>query len=163
MPRSARLVLLTVTIGLLAAEDLGRSQGLSQNHLAGLVHHTVAGRRFSTQPGFAIERVNPAATSDSYVAFTFDSRGRLVVSKENDSPRILLDTDADGVYDSEKVVTDRVQNCQGLWFDGPTLYGACAETPPKTEGMAQAGARGGSGPAPAAGIFRLTPIPTAMT
>ena len=27
--------------------------------------------------------------------------------------------DKDGIYESEKVITDKVRNCQGLWFDGP--------------------------------------------
>ena len=33
---------------------------------------------------------------------TFDSRGRLAVSKEADFPRLLLDNDGDGVLESEK-------------------------------------------------------------
>jgi putative heme-binding domain-containing protein len=82
--------------------------------------------RFTTLPGFTIERVVPASNTDSYVVITFDSRGRLVVSKEFDNPRALLDRDGDGVFESEQVITDKVKNCQGLWFDGPTLYGACA-------------------------------------
>jgi putative heme-binding domain-containing protein len=93
---------------------------------ASLVTQTVAGVKFSTLPGFTIERVNPPDKTDSYVVITFDSLGRLVVSKENDHPRILLDNDKDGIYESEKIITDKVRNCQGLWFDGRTLYGSCA-------------------------------------
>ena len=89
---------------------------------AQLVMQTVAGVKFGTLPGFAIERVNPADKTDSYVVLTFDSQGRPVVSKENDHPRLLLDNDKDGMFESEKVITDKVRNCQGLWFDGPTLY-----------------------------------------
>ena len=88
--------------------------------------------KFSTLPGFVIERVNPPAKNDSYVALTFDSFGRLVVSKELDHPRLLLDNDSDGVYESEKIITDNVRNCQGLWFDGRAMYGSCvhvAEAP----------------------------------
>ena len=84
------------------------------------------GPRFTTLPGFTIERVVPASKLDSYVVITFDSKGRLFVSKEYDHPRLLLDNDNDGIYESEKVFSDKVRNCQGLWFDGPTLYGACA-------------------------------------
>src|SRR5687767_10900826 len=92
---------------------------------AQMVTQTVAGVKFSTLPGFVIERVNPPAKTDSYVALTFDSLGRLVVSKEQDHPRLLLDSDKDGVYESEKILSDKVRNCQGLWFDGPTMYGSC--------------------------------------
>ena len=49
--------------------------------------------RFTTLPDFAIERVVPAGKTDSYVVITFDSQGRLVVSKELDHPRLLLDAD----------------------------------------------------------------------
>ena len=109
-----------------------------------LVNQTVAGVKFGTLPGFTIERVNPPEKNDSYVVITFDSQGRLVVSKEQDNPRILLDNDKDGIYESEKVITDKVRNCQGLWFDGPTLYASCvlveaaaelaAKTPPAPGG-----------------------------
>jgi putative heme-binding domain-containing protein len=90
------------------------------------------GIRFTTLPDFVIERVNPADKLDSYIVITFDSLGRIVVSKENDFPRLLLDNDKDGIYEAEKVITEKVRNCQGLWFDGRTLYGHCApgEAPP---------------------------------
>jgi putative heme-binding domain-containing protein len=112
---------------------------------AQLVEQTVAGVKFGTLPGFAIERVNPSDKNDSYVVLTFDSLGRLVVSKENDHPRLLIDGDKDGVYESEKVISDKVRNCQGLWFDGPTLYGACSEAAPPTAAAAPAADAGGRG------------------
>ena len=62
---------------------------------------------------------------------TFDSQGRLVVSKEQDHPRRLVDADGDGVFEGEVVVSTRVRNCQGLWYDGPTLYGACNPAVPE--------------------------------
>ena len=96
---------------------------------ASLVTQTVAGVKFSTVPGFAIERMNPPDKGDSYVVITFDSFGRLVVSKEQDFPRILLDNDKDGIYESEKIISDKVRNCQGLWFEGRTLYASCAIVP----------------------------------
>ena len=97
---------------------------------AQLVTQTVSGVKFSTLPGFSIERVNPADKNDSYVVLTFDSLGRPVVSKENDHPRLLIDSDKDGIFESEKVLSERVRNCQGLWFDGPTLYASCSEAIP---------------------------------
>ena len=96
---------------------------------ASLVTQTVAGVKFSTLPGFVIERMNPPEKGDSYVVITFDSLGRLVVSKELDFPRILLDNNKDGIYESEKVISEKVRNCQGLWFEGRTLYAACAMVP----------------------------------
>jgi putative heme-binding domain-containing protein len=82
-----------------------------------------AGRpRFTTPPGFAVERVNPAGKTDSYVVITFDSLGRLMVSKEQEPPRWLLDTDGDGILETEKIFSDEIVNCQGLWWDDRTLY-----------------------------------------
>ena len=131
---------------------------------ASLVTQTVAGVKFSTLPGFTIERVNPPDRTDSYVVVTFDSQGRLVVSKELDHPRILLDNDKDGIYESEKIISDKVRNCQGLWFDGPVMYGSCvlveaaaelaAKTPPQPGGRGGGGGAGG-GNRPAA-IVKLT-------
>ena len=143
-----------VTRGLAAMQAPNQAQ---------LVTQTVAGVKFGTLPGFVIERVNPADRNDSYVVITFDSQGRLVVSKENDHPRLLLDNDKDGVFEAEKVITDKVRNCQGLWFDGPTLYAACSDSAPQAPptppaGAAQGGGRQGGGrggPPPAAGIYRL--------
>jgi putative heme-binding domain-containing protein len=127
---------------------------------ASLVTQTVAGVKFSTLPGFAIERMNPPDKSDSYVVITFDSLGRLVVSKEQDFPRILLDNDKDGIYESEKVISDRIRNCQGLWFEGRTLYAACAMVPTPEQVAAApppapGGGRGGPNINNRAGIFRL--------
>ena len=142
---------------LLPALPVGQAPNQAQ-----MVTHTVAGVKFSTLPGFAIERVNPPEKSDSYVALTFDSQGRLVVSKEQDHPRLLVDNDKDGVYESEKVITDKVRNCQGLWFDGRTMYGSCVHVAEAEKLQAAAknqpgggrGVGGGGGNRPA-GIFRM--------
>jgi putative heme-binding domain-containing protein len=116
---------------------------------ASLVTQTVAGVQFSTLPGFSIERVNPPDKNDSYVVVTFDSLGRLVVSKEQDHPRILLDDNNDGIYESEKIISDKVRNCQGLWFDGRSMYGSCVLVEAAAElaakAPAQQGGRGGGG------------------
>ena len=53
----SRIAVLAVILAMLAQAD-GRSQGLLRNQLTGLVEQTVAGVRFSTQPGFVIERVD---------------------------------------------------------------------------------------------------------
>jgi putative heme-binding domain-containing protein len=147
----ARRVLFRIAIlTLLATVQMpGRSQGLLQNQLAGLVERTVSGVRFWVPPDFAIERVTPADRTDSYVALTFDARGRLAVSKENDFPRLLLDRDGDGTFEAESILSEDVSNCQGLWFDGPALYGTCAMADPAAPRAP------GSQTAPAAGIFRM--------
>jgi putative heme-binding domain-containing protein len=157
--RSIRAVVVLAGVATLSAIPAGQAP-----NQASLVTQTVAGVQFSTLPGFSIERVNPPDKNDSYVVVTFDSQGRLVVSKELDHPRILLDNNKDGIYESEKVISDKVRNCQGLWFDGPVMYGSCvlveaaaelaAKAPP-----AQPGGRGGNqqggGNRPAA-IVKLT-------
>lgn len=154
-----RRVLAVVVAAVLVsvAQTPGRSQGLSQNQFENLVERTVAGVRFGTLPDFVIERVNPTDRTDSYVVVTFDSLGRLVVSKENDFPRLLLDANGDGILESEKVISEQVRNCQGLWFDGRTLYGACAmANPPAPQAAPPAPGGGrGRGSAPPAGVFRM--------
>jgi putative heme-binding domain-containing protein len=76
---------------------------------------------FQVPAGFVVE---PAAKEDvgSLVQVTFDAQGRPVVSKERAHPTMLLDSDGDGTFETEKTVSDQVNNCQGLWYDGPTLY-----------------------------------------
>jgi putative heme-binding domain-containing protein len=156
--RFARAVVALAGVAALGALPEGQAP-----NQASLVTNSVAGVQFSTLPGFTIERVNPPDKNDSYVVVTFDSQGRLVVSKEQDHPRILLDNDKDGIYESEKVISDKVRNCQGLWFDGPTIYGSCvlveaaaelaAKAPPPAAGRGGGGG-GGGGNRPAA-IVRM--------
>ena len=156
--RSAGAVLVVAGVAVLSALPSGQAP-----NQASLVTQTVAGVQFSTLPGFTIERVNPPDKTDSYVVVTFDSQSRLVVSKEQDHPRILLDNDKDGIYESEKVISDKVRNCQGLWFDGPVMYGSCVLVEAAAELAAKAPAqpagRGGNqqggGNRPAA-IVKLT-------
>jgi putative heme-binding domain-containing protein len=107
--------------------------------------------RFTTLPGFVVERVVPGDRTDSYIVITFDSLGRPVVSKEHEAPRVLIDADRDGVYEGERIITDRVRNCQGLWFDGRTLYGNCA--PGDAAAAAPAGSEGAGGSR--SGLFRI--------
>jgi putative heme-binding domain-containing protein len=149
---------IAIAVAVLApAIPLGQAPNQAQ-----MVTQTVAGVKFSTLPNFSIERVNPADKTDSYVALTFDSQGRLVVSKELDHPRLLLDNDKDGIYESEKVLTEKVRNCQGLWFDGRVMYGSCVDVEKSQEAgktapaqPAPGGGRGGPNPNRPAGVFRL--------
>ena len=117
-------------------------------------HRRDAGIRFTTLPDFVVERVNPADKLDSYVVMTFDSLGRLVVSKENDFPRLLLDADRDGIYEGEKVITEKVRNCQGLWFDGAR---SMATARPAKRPAAASRSRGRAAPAGrrASGLYKM--------
>jgi len=90
-----------------------------------MVEQMVAGRQFGTVPGFVVEKVNPVDNTDTLVVLTFDANGQPVVSKEFEGPTRLIDADGDGIWESEQLITDQVTTCQGLWFDGPVLYGTC--------------------------------------
>src|SRR5712692_4995779 len=78
--------------------------------------------RFRVPEGFAVEVAAPPEKTGSLIALTFDSLGRPVVSKERGSPTILMDKDGDGLFETQKVFTDKVTYAQGMWFDGRTLY-----------------------------------------
>lgn len=75
--------------------------------------------------GFFVEAVADADLVGSLIQLTFDAQGRPVVSKERSHPVRLVDSDGDGFFDSEQVVSHDVENCQGIWFDGSTLYANC--------------------------------------
>ncbi|MBI1355627.1 MAG: hypothetical protein GC160_14915 [Acidobacteria bacterium] len=77
---------------------------------------------FDVPAGFVVESAADADAVGSLVQITFNAKGQPVVSKERDHPTLLLDSDGDGVFETQKVVSDQVNNCQGLWYDGPTLY-----------------------------------------
>ena len=151
--RVALTIAATCTAGIALVPALPVGQAPNQ---AQMVTQAVAGVKFSTLPGFVIERVNPPDKTDSYVALTFDSLGRLVVSKELDHPRLLLDTDNDGVYESEKIITDKVRNCQGLWFDGRAMYGSCVHVQKAQEAPSTPAPAGrGANPNRPAGVFKM--------
>ncbi len=84
--------------------------------------------RFEVPAGFTVETAAPGEKTGSLVAFTFDSLGRPVVSKERAHPTILLDAKNDGVFEGEKVFSDKVTGAQGLWFEGRTLYAVAKDT-----------------------------------
>jgi len=72
--------------------------------------------------GFTAQSALPEGEAPTLIQITFDSLGRPVVSKERGQPTILLDNDGDGVFESEKVFTDKIEYAQGMFFDGRTLY-----------------------------------------
>ena len=131
------------------------------------------GSPFALLPGFKIDRVTPADKNESYIVVTFDAKGRPVVSQSSSgtgsSPRLLLDANGDGIYEGEKIVSDKLNTCHGLFYAGPTtLYANCrgevpGDPPPGPAGVGggrgapggtqQAAGRGGGGnQAPAVGI-----------
>ncbi len=77
---------------------------------------------FDVPAGFVVESAADPEAVGSLVQITFNAKGMPVVSKEKDHPTLLLDNDGDGVFETQKIVSDQVKNCQGLWYDGPTLY-----------------------------------------
>lgn len=80
---------------------------------------------FQVPAGFVVE---PAADADqvgSLIQVTFDAKGRPLVSKERSHPTLLLDNDGDGQFETEQTFSDQVENCQGVFFDGSTLYAIC--------------------------------------
>ena len=105
------------------------------------------GSPFSTLPGFTVTRVTPVEKVDSYIVITFDSLGRPVVSQSvsgnGTSPRLLIDNNGDGIFESEKILNDKINTCHGLWFEGRTLYANCIGPRQPEDGPAPA-------PAPAA-------------
>ncbi len=82
-------------------------------------------------PGFVVEEAYAPEKSGSVVMITFDSQGELVVSRERGPVVRLRDTNGDGRFDVEQVVTDKVTNCHGLLFDGADLL-AVGEGPDGT-------------------------------
>ena len=80
---------------------------------------------FQVPAGFVVEPVGGSDKLGSLIQLTFDAQGRPLVSKERSHPTLLLDNDGDGEWDAEQVFSDQVENCQGVFFDGPTLYAVC--------------------------------------
>ena len=88
------------------------------------------GSPFALLPGFKIERVTPADKTESYIVVTFDALGRPVVSQSSSgngvSPRVLLDNNNDGIFETEKIVADQLNTCHGLFYASrTTLYADC--------------------------------------
>jgi putative heme-binding domain-containing protein len=112
-----------------------------------------AGSPFALLPGFKIERVTPTDKTESLIVVTFDSLGRPVVSQSSSgngsSPRLLIDANGDGIFEGEKIVSDKLNTCHGLFYAGRTLYANCrgivAGDPPPDAAPA------GAGQPPAAG------------
>ncbi len=82
---------------------------------------------YRVPPGFAVEQLASDDQIGSLIQLTFDARGRPVVSKERSHPVRLLDRDGDGLPETQQVISDEVENCQGIWFDGSTLYANCTD------------------------------------
>ncbi|MFP6657537.1 MAG: hypothetical protein VB853_05105 [Pirellulales bacterium] len=86
---------------------------------------TLLDDQFQLPPGFHIYRAaQPQLTGGSY-DLTFDGRGRLLVAEGN-SLRRLVDTDNDGIYDSQETIADggplRGRGPQGLLVLGDHVY-----------------------------------------
>jgi putative heme-binding domain-containing protein len=112
--------------------------------------------RFDAPPGFRVDEAWSGL--GSYLALALDGEGRVYVSSEDGGVLALDDTDGDGVFERERVYTDRVTGCQGLaWKDGalfcvgdgpagPGLYRVPLAAPLPAPGTARGAARGGAAP-----------------
>ncbi len=80
---------------------------------------------YKVPAGFVVEPAADVELVGSLIQVTFDAQGQPVVAKERGHPTRLLDRDGDGFYENEQVISDQVENCQGIWFDGSTLYANC--------------------------------------
>lgn len=81
--------------------------------------------RFTTQPGFHVEKVADAPAGDakfSLINMCFDARGRLFLSRERGPVLICTDPDARGVYRTVRPYCDAVTGCQGMCWVGDSLY-----------------------------------------
>jgi putative heme-binding domain-containing protein len=122
------------------------------------------GSPFALLPGFKIERVTPPDKTESYIVITFDSLSRPVVSQSTSgsgsAPRLLLDADGDGLFESEKIIAPQLNTCHGLFLEGRTLYANCrasmpGDPPPGAEPQ-RGGGRGNQGDATGiAGFYKL--------
>src|SRR5262245_56991722 len=112
------------------------------------------GSPFALLPGFKIERVTLPTRTESYIVVTFDPLGRPVVSQSSSgngvSPRVLIDNDKDGIFETEKIVAEQLNTCHGLFYASrTTLYANCRANlpgdPPPDPGRAGGGGGGGGG------------------
>ena len=77
---------------------------------------------YDAPEGFSVSEVASHQQIGSAVAFTFDGRGRPIVSRERGPIQVVVGADRDGVCDEVQVLSDRVTNCQGLCVIGESLY-----------------------------------------
>lgn len=117
----AAFVLLACAVGTRLTLDASRQQAPQPARPA----VAPAGPRLTVPAGFSVAEVYPAAEAGSIVNLTFDAAGHLVVAKETGPIVRLRDTDGDGVFDTEQVITDAIVNCQGLLFAGSDLLATC--------------------------------------
>lgn len=76
---------------------------------------------FTVPDGFAVEEVYSPERAGTVVALTFDSRGDLVIAREQGPIVTLYDADEDGRFDREVQFSEEVGTSQGIFFDGPNL------------------------------------------
>ncbi len=81
--------------------------------------HLLDTDRFTVPEGFAVEEVYAPENAGSVVAMTFDSYGRIVLSRE-DSFVVTLYATGDGTFE-ERVFSDQIIEAQGTVFDGLDL------------------------------------------
>src|SRR5262245_53886744 len=73
--------------------------------------------RFTVPDGFRVELAVRIPDSDprfSLVNMTFDSQGRLLVSREGGAVLLCTEPDKDGVLQKVRPYCEQVKNCQGM-------------------------------------------------
>ncbi|MCC6992241.1 MAG: c-type cytochrome, partial [Acidobacteria bacterium] len=119
----------TVAIGAGAWTEARQAQAPAVSQDRAQDNRPPAGSPFSTLPGFSVVRVTPAEKTESYIVITFNAKGQPVVgqsaSGNGSSPRLLIDANNDGMYEGEKIVSDRLNTCHGLFYEGNTLWANC--------------------------------------
>lgn len=73
-----------------------------------------AGGRFRVAPDFRVERVVEPNLAGSIVAMAFNEAGNLIVSQERGPLHLVTDEDRNGVFETAKVYSDELKNCQGI-------------------------------------------------
>ena len=90
---------------------------------------------FQVPRGFVVESLLPEGQAETLIQLTFDSLGRPVVSRERGHPTILFDHDGNGIYEAEKIFSDKVKTLHGMWFDERTLYAIGNDTENSQAGL----------------------------
>lgn len=172
MPRRSLVLIATLTLASAAALGTwtqAQQQPSAPSPERAQDQRPPEGSPFSTLPGFSVVRVTPADKTDSYIVITFDSQGRPVVgqsvSGSGSYPRTLIDADGDGIFEGEKVISEQLNTCHGLFFEGRTLYANCfgprdeavdGPAPPPPPPGGRGGGGGGGGQAGIPGFYKLT-------
>ena len=78
--------------------------------------------RFQTLPDFAVETVIAEKAERPILAMTFNEFGHIVAAQENGPLWIMLDTDNNGSFETERIYGSLVKNCHGILALSGSVY-----------------------------------------